>query len=173
MSPRKPLSAEWVTLKLLLTSLLYSCCKTCSTGAHNETVKKLTLFSAFDRTTAFALFNGHSSEQNAIKSTLSRHFINETRYNSTGGSSLYLVSENESLNATFSMFLRPKQTREVFNYLPQRLRSNSSQLHHSIQIENSTALFFAKSRNLIGTIGTAGIGPKQVQVFQSNTVSLC
>ena len=41
-------------------------------ATHNEAKKKLTLFSAFDRTnhdpkTDLALFNGHSSERNCDK----------------------------------------------------------------------------------------------------------
>ena len=47
---------------------LFPCGKPCSTKTHDETVKKLVLFSAFDRwnhdrKTAVALFNGHSSER--------------------------------------------------------------------------------------------------------------
>ena len=50
-------------------SPLYPCDKPCSAGTHKtETLKKLALFSALDRsivhdrTAALALFNGHSSE---------------------------------------------------------------------------------------------------------------
>ena len=60
-------------------SHLYTCGKPCSTGTHNETVKKLTLFSAFDRsnydrTTALALFNGHSSERKFDKNHVKQTF---------------------------------------------------------------------------------------------------
>ena len=41
-----------------------------------------------------------------------------------------------------------------------------------IRIENSTSLFSAKSRNLIGTGGISKFGPKQGQGFQRNTMSL-
>ena len=67
---------------------------------------------------------------------------------------------------SFSMFLRPKQTTEIFDYLPHNCVQNP--VNCIIQIENSTALFFAISRNLIGTLGIAEFGPKKGQVFQSN-----
>ena len=52
-------------------------------------------------------------------------------------------------------------------------RSNFAQnlVNCIIRIENSTALFFAKSRNLIGTLGIAKFGPKKGQVFK-NIMSL-
>ena len=62
-------------------SPLYPCGKPCSSRTHNETVEKLTLFSAFDRsnndrTTASALFNGHSPEGNCDKNHV-KHTINQ------------------------------------------------------------------------------------------------
>ena len=79
-------------------SPLYLCGKPCVTGTHNETVKKLALFCAFDRsnhdrTTALAFYSTViTKKENAIKVALSRHLINETLYNSEEESSLYLVS---------------------------------------------------------------------------------
>ena len=46
----------------------------------------------------------------------------------------------------------------IFNYLPQQLAQNL--VNCVIRSENLTALFFAKSRNLIGTLGLAKFGPK-------------
>ena len=59
-------------IRLMTMSPLYPGGKPCSTRTHNETVKNLALFSAFDRsnhdrTTAVALFNGHSSERKCDK----------------------------------------------------------------------------------------------------------
>ena len=65
----------------LMMSPLYPYGKPCSTETHNETVKNLALSPAFDRsnhdrTTAVALFNGHSSERqcdkNHLKQTLKK-----------------------------------------------------------------------------------------------------
>ena len=57
-------------------SPLYPCGKPCSTGNHSETVKKLALFSAFNRLNydqkIASLFNGHPSEENAIKPGMAR-----------------------------------------------------------------------------------------------------
>ena len=69
----------------------------CQFRTHNETVKKLTLFSAFDQsnhdgTTALAPFSGNSSEIKCDKTTLSRHLINETWKTSEEETSLYLLS---------------------------------------------------------------------------------
>ena len=55
------------------------------------------------------------------------------------------------------MLLRPKHTRAIYNNLPQQLPSKSVNF---IRIENSIALFLAKSRNLIGTEEIAQFGPK-------------
>ena len=56
-------------------SPLYSFGKPCSRGTHNEIVKTPALSPVFDRsnqdrTTAVALFNGHSRKENAMKTTL-------------------------------------------------------------------------------------------------------
>ena len=56
------------------------------------------------------------------------------------------------------MFLRPKQTRTIYNNLSQQLPSYL--VNCIIRIENSTALFLAKSYNLIGTGGIAKFGLK-------------
>ena len=62
-------------------SPLYPCGKPCSTGTYDESVKNLALSPAFersnhDRTTAVALFNGHSSERkcdnNHVKQTFNK-----------------------------------------------------------------------------------------------------
>ena len=58
--------------RLMTTSPLYPCGKPCSRGTHNEIVKNPALSPAFDRsnqdrTSAVALFNGHSSERKCDK----------------------------------------------------------------------------------------------------------
>ena len=54
--------------RVMTMSPLHPCSKPCSTGTHNETVKNLTLYCLLDRlnqdrTTALALFSGHSLER--------------------------------------------------------------------------------------------------------------
>ena len=105
-----------------------------------------------------------------MKTTLSRHFIKETWYKSEEGSSLYLVSAKQVFQRYIFHVLRPKQAREKFSHLPEQPFSNL--VNCIIRIENSTSLFPAKSCNLIGSGGIAKFGPKQGQVFQSNTISL-
>ena len=61
--------------RLKTMSPLYPRGKPCTTGTHNKTVKKMTLFSAFDRSnhgpaTALALFNGHSIVRKCDESSL-------------------------------------------------------------------------------------------------------
>ena len=130
---------------------LYPCGKLCSTGTHSEIMKNLALFPVFDRsnherTTSVALFKCRSSKRkwdnNHVKQAFNQRVFVQIR----------------SFNATFSMFLRPKHTREIFNCC----RSNFVQdlVKCIIQMENSTALFSAKSRNLVGTQGIAEFGPK-------------
>ena len=65
--------------RLMTMSPLYPWGKPCSTGTHTETVKKLALFSAFDRsnenrTTALILFNGYSSERISDKNHIKQTF---------------------------------------------------------------------------------------------------
>ena len=48
--------------------------------------------------------------------------------------------KSTSFDVTFSMLLRANHTREFFNYLPQELRSKSSQLHHSSREFHSIGL---------------------------------
>ena len=60
--------------RLMTISSLYPCGKPCSTGTHRETVRKLIVCSAFDRsnhdrTTTSSLLNGHSSERKCEKKT--------------------------------------------------------------------------------------------------------
>ena len=66
--------------RLMTMSALYPSGKPCSTGTHNEAVTKLALFSAFDQ------------NKNAVKTTLSRHLINEAWYKSEEGSSFCEVN---------------------------------------------------------------------------------
>ena len=66
--PSLCLPFSWPIIRLMTMSPLYSCGKPCSTGTHNETVKNLTQLTAFDRsnhdrTTALALFTGHSRKK--------------------------------------------------------------------------------------------------------------
>ena len=63
-------------------SPMYPCGKPCSTGTHNETVKRMAQSPAFDR----------SNHDRTTATTLSRRLIEKTLYKSEEGSSLYLMS---------------------------------------------------------------------------------
>ena len=142
--------------RLMAMSLFYSCSKPCSKGTHDETVKRLTLFSAFnrsnhDRTTALSLFICHSSETKYEKTTLSRHLMNTTWHKSEEGSSLYLVSARFVFQRyIYHAFKTNTNQRKAST----TCRSNVVQnlVNNMIRIENSTAFFFAKPRNVIGTL---------------------
>ena len=65
--------------RLMTMSPFYPCGKPCSRGTHNETVKNPALSPAFDRsnhdrTTAVALFNGHSLERKCDKNHVKQTF---------------------------------------------------------------------------------------------------
>ena len=118
---------------------LYPCGKPCSRGTRNETVKNLALSPAFvhdsiNRIRIERLPQLCSTvtprKENAMKTKLSRHLMNETWYKSEEGSSLYLVNaKGVSRRYIFHVFKTKTNQRNL--QLPAAATSlKSSQLHH-------------------------------------------